>query len=508
MIRVSQWAEIRHMHLVQGMSKKEIARRLSLDIKTVRRAIQSEQAPPARRSPARRSLLDPWRERIERWLRQEPRLTAQRIGRLLEKEAGQAFQERTVRQYVARLKAQLFAPQAFVHRTHEPGMTLEGDFGESWAFVDGRLRKAHFFVATLPSSNAIFAKAYPVERLECLLDGLASAFVFLGGLPRRVVLDNTALAVREVLGGRERRETAAFAAFRGAWPFVADYCAPAKGWEKGSVEGGVKFVRNNFFRPIPRADSWDELNVALELALREEMERRRLEDGRTVAQVWRAECELLRPLPAHPPEACRILPRVADKFGHVRVDRAHYSVPIRHAWQPVLVKVFHDQVRIAVGDQVVARHARAFGAGVKVLDPVHVLPLLEHKHRAATEATALRQWHVPPVLERLRAELARHTRKSDREWVRVLRLLETHPLERVEEAVAEALERGSPRLETIALILRQQTTLAPPPAPGRLRLERAELATLEVAPANLENYDELWRSEDDDQHHPAAALAG
>jgi len=36
-IRVSQWAEIRQMHLVDEVPKKEIARRLGVNIKTVRR---------------------------------------------------------------------------------------------------------------------------------------------------------------------------------------------------------------------------------------------------------------------------------------------------------------------------------------------------------------------------------------------------------------------------------------------------------------------------------------
>ena len=35
---MSQWAEIRHMHAADGVPKKEIARRLRLDVKTVRRA--------------------------------------------------------------------------------------------------------------------------------------------------------------------------------------------------------------------------------------------------------------------------------------------------------------------------------------------------------------------------------------------------------------------------------------------------------------------------------------
>ena len=80
-----------------------------------------------------------------------------------------------------------------------------------------------------------------------------------------------------------------------------------------------------------------------------------------------------------------------------------------------------------------------------------MLPLLERKHRAVAEATALLGWRLAPVWQRARAELAKHTRKPDQEWVRMLRLMETHPAAAVERAVAAALERHSPRLETVRL---------------------------------------------------------
>ena len=119
-------------------------------------------------------------------------------------------------------------------------------------------------MATLPASNVYFAKAYPLERLESLLDGIESAFTYFGGVVERVVLDNTSLAVKQVLAGRDRAETEAFAAFRGAYPFRAEYCAPAKGWEKGSVETGVKYVRNLVFRPRPNVESWAALNALID----------------------------------------------------------------------------------------------------------------------------------------------------------------------------------------------------------------------------------------------------
>ena len=192
---MSQWAEIRQMPVVDGVPKKQIAERLGLDIKTVRRAV-AQAAAPARRAVSRPRHLDRWRAQIEQWLRQDRRLTAKRIRRLLLPLAGPVA-ERTVRWYVARLKAAAAPKDVYVHRSPRPGVTLEVDFGESWAEVAGVLRKVKYVVATLPYSNVYFAKAYPVERLVSLLDGIQAAFAYMGGVTDRVVLDNTTIAVKQ-----------------------------------------------------------------------------------------------------------------------------------------------------------------------------------------------------------------------------------------------------------------------------------------------------------------------
>ena len=79
-------------------------------------------------------------------------------------------------------------------------------------------RKVKYLVATLPFSNAYFAKAYAVERLESLLDGIESAFRYYGGVMDRVVLDNTSLAVKAVLaagtGSRPKRSRRSGAGIR------------------------------------------------------------------------------------------------------------------------------------------------------------------------------------------------------------------------------------------------------------------------------------------------------
>ena len=121
---MSQWAEIRHLHLVEGVAKKQIARRLPLDIKTVRRAVEQPRLPVRTSSPRVRSL-DSWREQIAQWLDQDRRLTAKRIRRLLLPLAGPVA-ARTVRRYVAALRAATAPKEGYVHRSVPAGTTDGG----------------------------------------------------------------------------------------------------------------------------------------------------------------------------------------------------------------------------------------------------------------------------------------------------------------------------------------------------------------------------------------------
>jgi lambda repressor-like predicted transcriptional regulator len=58
-VEVEQWAEIRRLHFVRGVSMREIHRRTGLARDTIGRAIHSQQPPAYRRAPAG-SKLDPF----------------------------------------------------------------------------------------------------------------------------------------------------------------------------------------------------------------------------------------------------------------------------------------------------------------------------------------------------------------------------------------------------------------------------------------------------------------
>ena len=71
MVGVEQWAEIRRLHFVRGLSIREIHRRTGLHRDTIRRAIRSDEPPVYRRAPAG-SKLDPFKDEIHRLLKDDP----------------------------------------------------------------------------------------------------------------------------------------------------------------------------------------------------------------------------------------------------------------------------------------------------------------------------------------------------------------------------------------------------------------------------------------------------
>src|SRR5258708_11488700 len=84
--------------------------------------------------------------------------------------------------------------------THAPGEAL-ADFGEALVVIAGVEQKAHYLVMDLPHSDDCFVAAFPAETTEAFLEGHVRAFAYFGGVPTRILYDNTKIAVAKILGG-------------------------------------------------------------------------------------------------------------------------------------------------------------------------------------------------------------------------------------------------------------------------------------------------------------------
>ncbi len=102
------------------------------------------------------------------------------------------------------------------------------------------------------------------------------------------------------------------------------------------------------------------------------------------------------------------------------------------------------EVVIGCGGEVIARHPRSYEREDLVFEPLHYLALLEQKIGALDQAAPLAGWKLPEAFATLRGLLeARMGKAGKREYVQVLRLLETFALAEVHGAVRDALRLGA-----------------------------------------------------------------
>ena len=115
-------------------------------------------------------------------------------------------------------------------------------------------------------------------------------------------------------------------------------------------------------------------------------------------------------------------------------------MPTEYGHRQVLVKAFVWEVVIGAASEVIARHSRSYGREEMIFNPLHYLALLEQKTNALDQAAPLQGLHLPEELLELRRQmevrLAKHGR---REFVQVLRLLETFSMAEVSAAARQAL---------------------------------------------------------------------
>jgi transposase len=445
---VDLYARVRHACRVEGLSQRETARRFGIDTKTVRKMLAFSVPPGYRRTkPPARPKLDPFTPIIDRILeadRSAPskqRHTAKRIYERLRDEHAYAGGYTTVKTYVREQQAR--TREVFVPLVHPPGHA-QVDFGEAVAVIGGVRQAIHLFCLDLPQSDAGFVKAYPAERTEAFLDGHVSAFSFLGGVPRSILYDNTKLAVARILGDGRRERTRSFAELQSHYLFLDRFGRPGKGNDKGKVEGLVGYARRNFLVPIPTFASFAELNAHLEQRCLERLDHRVRGHAESIGERLVRDLAALQVRPPVPYQACERRPGRVSSLSLVRYEGNDYSVPTTYGHRAVLVRGYVDEVVISCGAETIARHKRSYAREDFIFDPLHYLALLEQKTGAPDQAAPLQGWDLPEAFAILHRLLeARMGKAGKREYVQVLRLLETFRLDDVHAAVRESLRLGA-----------------------------------------------------------------
>lgn len=492
------WAQIRRLSAIDRLSISEISRHLRLDRKTVRRALRSEQAPPARApAAAKPAKLEPFKHYLRSRLTEFPKIKATRLFTELQR-IGYHGGITMLRDHLATMRPS--AKEAFLRIETQPGEQAQVDWANCGSIrIGSALRRLSAFVMVLSYSRMTYIELTLSQCLEDFLGAHWRAFQFFGGIPRKLVYDNLKSVCLARLGA-DIRFNPRFLEFSGACLFEPVLCRPARGNEKGKVESGIHYFRTSFMdgRPL---ESWPLLRSELDAWIRE-VANVRLHRTTRQRPVDRFEGErpLLQPLPPQESDIAIPRPVKATSTARVHFDGNAYTVGYTHAYKLLTLKASTFDVRVFDGAKLLATHARSYERGVVVENPAHFEGLLAAKKAARAAKATDRFLALAGASEESKAALAAYIKgllhadlNLHHHLDELLRMADLYGRTEVLQAVRQALEHGAFGAHYLKNIVLQQRLARGLQEPAPLRLaSKPHLADVSVEEQDLALYDDLF----------------
>lgn len=481
---------IRHKVLVEGVSRRRVAREMGVSRNTVRKYLEEAEPVRKRGAPRRRPVYEQVVGRLERLVDEwsgrttkKQRLTAARLHRALVEE-GYGVGLTLVQEWLRERRRE--AAEVYVPLVHRPGEEAQVDFFDVTVEVAHEWRRAWLFLMRLMYSGRDFAWLYEWADQVSFLDGHVRAFAHFGAVPQRCVYDNLRLAVRRLVLP-ERELTARFQALASHYLFEPCFTRPASGHDKGGVEARGKGVRLQHLTPIPRGEGLGAISQRLLGELDARARTRRDREGRTVMERFGAERSQMLTLrePAFRPE--RMVLCEASRSALVKVGGATYSVPSRWKGLGVTAYLGAERVRLVCRGEEVDHARRRFGG--RSVRYRHYLGELARKPQAVRQVAAelIAELGAPyGELWRLLVD-AHGPREAARLFARVLEAVQRHGEARVGQALRAALVQKRPVLHALGMLFERE-------APGPIAVP-ARLAAYRVESARAADYDHLLEGE-------------
>lgn len=313
--------------------------------------------------------LETHRSRIEEWLRAERPLRLVRVRELLARD-GIEIAYTTLRRFAHHELG--WRERMPTVRVDNPPMGEEAqiDFGHVGFLADaeGKRRKLWALVVILTASRYMFVWPLLVQTTVALCEGLDAAWLFFGGVPKRIVPDNmTSAVVRpDAKDPGIQRSFLEYAQARGIFVDPARVRRPQ---DKPRVENRIAYVRERCFDGESFA-SLDEARTHAERWCRDVAGTRVHGTTRRVPrEVYETE---EKPFMLAAPTASFDVPTWTSAKvhpdHHVQIAHALYSVPTAYLGQQLEVRLDRASVRLYRGSDLVKIHPRV-APGKRSTDP-------------------------------------------------------------------------------------------------------------------------------------------
>jgi hypothetical protein len=375
-VDVEQWAEVRRMKRVGGLSAREISRRTGLARDTVSRLLMAGGPPRYSRARAE-SILDPFKSWICEQLQADPRVPSRRL-RELAVDIGYAGGRTIFDAYVREVRPRFLVRRTFQRTIYRPAELVQCDLWEPSRHVPvgcGQTRRGWVVTCQSCWSRAFAGTLVFSKEAPDILAGLARNLTRLGVRAEKLVWDR-----ESAIAGRGK-PSEAFLAFCGqlevGWIILDAGDAQAK----GQLERQHRFLRSSF---EPRRFFANHLDFQDQLdGWAEKVNGRAHRTIRGIPAERLAKERQQRPLGVVRVDTDRRWVARVPQQPLIRVDRNDYSIDPVFAGRRVEVRVSQREITATVLDtgELAARHARVFAGFQTIVDHAHQGQLELQRHR-------------------------------------------------------------------------------------------------------------------------------
>ena len=354
----------------QGISQRQIEKLTKVNRKTVRkivdRYVEDKIETPIHYKRA--SMLESWHSQIVELL--ERNLSSVRIHQELRYQ-GCSSSYSALTRYIKKHKIKDNSCIRFHTKSGEEAQVDFGDIGLQYN-PGGKKVKSHIFNMRLSYSRLDYYEVVFDQSVQTWIQCHINAFNYFAGSPEVIKLDNLKAGVVDTNFYEPvyQKEYKRLADHYGVW---LSACRVYQPQEKGKIESGIKYVKNNFFAGR-KFDTYDELKMALERW----QENANLRVHGTTKQVprelfAREEASCLRELPIESFDLSSWHNRKVAKDCHVTIENNYYSVPAKYVTCEVMVQLTPKLVQVfSLQNDLIARHARILNStGIFTTNPSH-----------------------------------------------------------------------------------------------------------------------------------------